>query len=162
MSDRPALRFNADFGIQFASLVDARLIMGLSYARLRLANARRPDLASIEIDALADAGAVHLCIPEAVAIQLQLDELEKRDVAIADGSHRLVPYMGPVIISFANRQCYGGAMVLGTQALLGAIPMEDMDLVVMPGTREVQVNPARPNIAGSLAVGVRTAPPSRD
>ncbi len=49
--------------------------------------------------------------------------------------------MGPVIVSFANRQCYAGAMVLGNQALLGAIPMEDMDLVVLPGTRQVEVNP---------------------
>jgi clan AA aspartic protease len=129
--------------------------MGLSYARLKLVNARRPELTPVEVDALADTGAVHLCIPEHIAIQLQLDELEKREVTIADGSRRLVPYMGPMIVSFANRRCYAGAMVLGNQALLGAIPMEDMDLVVQPGTREVQVNPANPNVAGSLAMGVR-------
>jgi clan AA aspartic protease len=135
--------------------------MGLNHARLKLVNARRPELAPVEIDALADTGAVHLCIPEHVAIQLQLDELEKREVTIADGSRRVVPYMGPMIVSFANRQCYAGAMVLGNQALLGAIPMEDMDLVVLLGTREVQVNPANPNIAGSMAMGFRTAPLSR-
>jgi hypothetical protein len=43
-------------------------------------------------------------------------------------------------------------MVLGNQALPGAIPMEDMDLVMLPGTRQVEVNPANPNIAGSLAM----------
>jgi clan AA aspartic protease len=128
--------------------------MGLSYTRLKLANARRPELAAVEVDALADTGAMHLCIPEHVAIQLQLDELERREVTIADGSRRLVPYVGPVVVSFANRQCYVGAMVLGNQALLGAIPMEDMDLVVLPGTNKVEVNPANPNIAGSLAMGV--------
>ena len=105
--------------------------MGLTRARLRLANARRPDLAALEVDALADTGALHLCIPEHIALQLQLDELEKRKITIADGSVRLVPYMGPVIVSFANRQCYVGAMVLGDEALLGAIPREDMDLVVL-------------------------------
>jgi clan AA aspartic protease len=127
--------------------------MGLARARLRLANARRPDLAAVEVNALADTGALHLCIPEHVAIQLQLDELEKREITIADGSVRLVPYMGPIIISFANRQCFSGAMVLGNEALLGAIPMEDMDLVVMPGTQQVAVNPANPNIAVSIAKG---------
>ena len=127
--------------------------MGLSYARLKLANSRRPDLAAIELDALADTGAPHLCIPEHVALQLQLDELEKREVTIAGGSRRLVPYMGPVTVSFANRQCYAGAMVLGTEALLGAIPMEDMDLVVLPGTQQVAVNPMNPNIAVSRAMG---------
>jgi clan AA aspartic protease len=127
--------------------------MGLTRARIRLVNARRPDLAGIEVDALADTGALHLCIPEHVAIQLQLDELEKREITIADGSKRLVPYMGPVVISFANRQCYAGAMVLGDETLLGAIPMEDMDLVVAPGARNVTVNPANPNIAVSIAKG---------
>jgi clan AA aspartic protease len=128
--------------------------MGLAHARVRLANARRPDLAVVEIDALADTGALHLCIPPHVALQLQLDELEKREVTIADGSMRLVPYVGPVIVSFANRQCYAGALVLGDEALLGAIPMEDMDLVVLPGSRQVAVNPANPNIAASIAKGL--------
>src|SRR5215211_3218909 len=124
--------------------------MGVAYARLRLANARRPDLAAIEVDALADTGALHLCIPEHVALQLQLDELEKREVTVADGSRCVVSYMGPIIVSFANRQCYAGAMVLGDQPLLGAITMEDMDLVVLPGARQVSVNPLNPNIAGSI------------
>ena len=119
-----------------------------------LANARRSDLAAVEVNALADTGALHLCIPDHVAIQLQLDELEKREITVADGSKRLVPYMGPVVISFANRQCYAGAMVLGDETLLGAIPMEDMDLVVLPGTQQVVVNPANPNIAVSIAKGL--------
>ena len=131
--------------------------MGLTHARIRLTNARRPELSGVEVDALADTGALHLCIPQHVAIQLQLDELEKREVTVADGSKRVVPYVGPVIISFANRQCYSGAMVLGDEALLGAIPMEDMDLVVLPGARQVAVNPANPNIAVSIAKGLPPA-----
>ncbi|HEY7296448.1 MAG TPA: clan AA aspartic protease [Xanthobacteraceae bacterium] len=130
--------------------------MGLTHARLRLTNARRPELAPVEVDALADTGSLHLCIPEHVAIQLQLDQLERREITLADGSKRLVPYMGPVIVSFANRQCYAGAMVLGDEALLGAIPMEDMDLVVLPDSRQVAVNPKNPNIAVSIAKGLPT------
>jgi hypothetical protein len=33
------------------------------------------------------------------------------------------------------------------QVLLGAIPMEDMDLVVKPASRAVDVNPDSPNMA---------------
>ena len=132
--------------------------MGLSYARIKLANARRSELAPIEVNALADTSALHLCIPEHIALQLQLDELEQREVRIADGSTGLVPYKGPIVVSFANRQCYAGAMVLGDEALLGAISMEDMDLVVLPGTQSVAVNPANPNFAASVAKGL---PPSR-
>ena len=46
-------------------------------------------------------------------------------------------------------------MVLGNEVLLGAIPMEDLDLVVVPGTRRVIPNPANPNIAASIAKGLR-------
>ncbi|HUB96239.1 MAG TPA: clan AA aspartic protease [Stellaceae bacterium] len=118
-----------------------------------------PDLAALDCRAIADAGAIHLCIPEHVAIQLQLRELEKREVTLADGSKRLVAYVGPIKVQFANRQCFVGAMVLGDEVLLGAIPMEDMDLVVRPLTQDVAVNPASPNIASSIAK--RVAAPSR-
>jgi hypothetical protein len=42
-------------------------------------------------------------------------------------------------------------MVMGDETLLGAIPMEDMDLVVRPLTREVTVNPESPNMASGIA-----------
>jgi clan AA aspartic protease len=124
--------------------------MGPAHARVKLANPRLPDLASIEVDALADTGAAHLCIPEHVAIQLQLEELQKREIADADGSIRLVPYMGPIMISFANRRCFAGAIVFGHRVHLGTIPMEDMDLVVVPDKQEVAVNPADPNFAATI------------
>ena len=40
---------------------------------------------------------------------------------------------------------------MGDQILLGAIPMEGMDLVVIPRTRWVDVNPGSPNIPTSVA-----------
>ena len=43
-----------------------------------------------------------------------------------------------------------GAMMLGDETLLGAIPMEDMDLVVLPARRELVVNPQSPNIPMSV------------
>jgi hypothetical protein len=41
---------------------------------------------------------------------------------------------------------FAGALVMGDQVLLGAIPMEDMDLVVIPAERKLAVNPRNPNI----------------
>ncbi len=130
--------------------------MGLTGTRVRLANVRRPDLASIEVDAPADTGALHLCIPEHIAIRLELDEFDRREVTLADGTRRLVSYVGPLLVTVANRKGLAGAMVLGTDVLLGAIPMEDLDLVVVPGTRQVIPNPANPNIAASIAKGMRS------
>jgi len=37
----------------------------------------------------------------------------------------------------------------GDEVLLGAVPMEDMDLVINPATRSVTVNPQSPNIPSS-------------
>ena len=125
--------------------------MGLVNAKVRLKNPRKPDLAPIEIDSLADTGSVHLCIPEHIRIQLELEEICKKDVTLADGSETLVPYVGPIELKFKNRTGFCGALVMGDQALLGAIPMEDMDLIVIPKTREVDVNPMSPNIATSIA-----------
>jgi len=129
--------------------------MGITRTALILRNPVRQELSGIEIQALADTSAMHLCIPEHVALQLQLQEQEKRAVTLADGSQRLMPYVGPIEVRFGNRRCFVGAMVMGDEVLLGAIPMEDMDLVVHPMTRDVTVNPASPNVPSSLAKGYR-------
>ncbi len=125
--------------------------MGWVNARITLRNPRRPDLAAIEVEALADTGSVHLCIPEHVRIQLQLDEIDTKEATLADDSRKLVPYVGPIEVRFKNRVGFAGALVLGNQVLFGAIPMEDMDLVVIPSTRTIDINPASPNVATSIA-----------
>ncbi len=127
--------------------------MGLRYAELTVANPVRPEFSPVKCSALADTGAVHLCIPAHIALQLGLETLEQREVTLADGSRKLIPYVGPLNLGFANRQCFVGALVMGDEVLLGAIPMEDMDLIVVPMRREVTVNPVSPNIPSSLAKG---------
>jgi clan AA aspartic protease len=127
--------------------------MGLVNATVLLKNPRKPELNPIEVDALADSGAVHLCIPEHIRIQLELDEIDKKEVILADGSRQLVPYVGPIEIRFKNRVGFAGALVMGDQALLGAIPMEDMDLVIVPKTRILDVNSSSPTVATSIAKG---------
>jgi clan AA aspartic protease len=120
--------------------------MGLIYASIVLGNPRDRSLAPLSVEALADTGAVHLCIPEHVALQLKLESLHEREVTTADGKKRLCPYAGPVEVTFGNRTCYVGALVLGDEVLLGAVPMEDLDLVLCPRTRSITVNPESPNI----------------
>ena len=120
--------------------------MGHVFAEIELSNARQANLTSIKANALADTGALMLCIPEHIANQLQLETESLREVSVADGRRTNVPYVGPIKVSFGKRFCYVGALVLGDEVLLGAIPMEDMDLVVNPGRREITVDPASPNI----------------
>ena len=125
--------------------------MGLVNGHVALRNPRLPDLDPVDVVALADSGATHLCIPEHVQVQLQLEEIDSKEVTPADGSKKLVPYVGPVELRFKNRVGFAGALVMGDQVLLGAIPMEDMDLVVIPKTRTLDINPNSPNFASSIA-----------
>lgn len=46
---------------------------------------------------------------------------------------------------------FAGAVVMGDKVILGAIPMDDMDLVVLPQQRRVDVNPLNPNFAAANA-----------
>ncbi|MFL5329311.1 MAG: clan AA aspartic protease [Gemmataceae bacterium] len=126
--------------------------MGLVHAKVMIANPRRSDLKPLEVPVLVDTGASHLCIPQHLQIQLELEQVDQKEATLADGTRKMVPYVGPVELRFANRVGYTGALVLGEQVLLGAIPMEDMDLIVIPKTRTLDVNPANPNIAGSSAM----------
>lgn len=125
--------------------------MGLATAKIILENPKDQALEPIEVDALADSEAVHLCIPEHLKIQLKLEETSKKEVTLADESKEVVPYVGPIQIRFKNRVGFFGALVMGDQVLLGAIPMEDLDLVILPKRRIVDVNPASPNIGTSIA-----------
>ena len=79
-------------------------------------------------------------------MQLRLEAETMREVSLADGRSASVPYVGPIKVSFGNRLCYVGALVLGDEVLLGSVPREDMDLIVNPGRKEATVDPASPNL----------------
>jgi hypothetical protein len=48
--------------------------MSIVYADVRLGNDARPELEEINATALVETGALHLCIPEHVALQLRLSQ----------------------------------------------------------------------------------------
>ena len=123
--------------------------MGIVYSKIQLRNPRLPHLA-IEVDALADSGSLYLCIPEHIRAKLQLEVIDEKELLLADATVRKLPYAGPIEVRFKNRVAFTGAVVLGDEVLVGAIPMEDMDLIVVPRTRTLDVNPASPDIARSI------------
>ncbi len=126
--------------------------MGIVSANITLSSARNVDLKPVSTHCIVDTGATSLCITQEIAMQLKLEELQKRDVKLANGHIIEVSYVGPLKLEFEDRSCYVGAMVMGDTVLLGAIPMEDMDLVVHPKLLKLSVHPHRPNVAGGLAM----------
>ena len=129
--------------------------MGLTYTKIKLSNPRKSNLKDVEVDCLVDTGAMWTCIPEHVAIQLELEELEKREVTTADGKKHSCSYVGPIRIKFENRNCFTGAIILGDTVLLGAVQMEDMDVLVHPLKRKLIVNPENPNIPAGIVKGLK-------
>ena len=129
--------------------------MGLINTDIELSNPKVTTLKPVKVSALVDTGAITLCIPEHIVIQLKLDELEKREVTTSEGKKLLVPYVGPIQVHFENRNCFTGALVLGDSVLLGAVPLEDMDLVINSRLQIVSVNPDSPNIPSAVVKSSR-------
>ena len=134
--------------------------MGLVYADLELVNsgdivlAKRgyiltDEIRKITVSALVDSGAYMMCINENIKNQLGLDVVDTMEAEMADGRLERLEVVGPVEVIFKNRSTSCRAAVLPgeTEALLGSIPMEDMDVVVLPKEQRLEVNPATPYIA---------------
>jgi len=134
--------------------------MGLTYADIELINADDLALAKrhiigqeevkhIHINMLVDTGAYNLCINESVQAQLGLSFVEKRKGQLANGSIEEYDMVGPVVLKFKNRQTVCNALVLqgNNEPLLGAIPLEDMDVLIHPLRQELIVNPEHPYYA---------------
>jgi clan AA aspartic protease len=131
--------------------------MGLVYAEIELINAgdmelaRRhyidhDDIKKITVTMLVDTGAYNLCINEDIQSQLQLPFVEKRMAYTADNRRVEMDVVGPVFVKFKNRTTSCLAMVLpgDSEPLLGAIPLEDMDVLIHPLRQELIVNPDHP------------------
>ena len=134
--------------------------MGLIYADIELINAidlglaKRHEIGEEEVkrmhvNMLVDTGSVYMCINETVQEQLQLEVVEKRKGQLADGSVVEYDVVGPIEVRFKNRRCVVDAMVIpgDNELLLGAIPLEDMDVLINPYRRELVVNPDHPYFA---------------
>ena len=124
--------------------------MGLISAEIELSNPKESKLKSLTVQAMVDTGAMTICIPEHIAVQLDLHEIEKREVTTADERSHVISYVGPLQIRFQNRTCFTGALVIGESVLLGAVPMEDMDLVISPSRQTITVNPLSPNLPSAV------------
>ena len=66
---------------------------------------------------------------------------------LADGTVKEFDIAGPIKVKFRDRDCITDAFVLpgNEEVLLGAIPMEAMDLAVIPKTQSLEFNPANPD-----------------
>ena len=84
--------------------------MGYIFADLELSNPKQDSLQPIKVKALADTGALMLCIPEHIALQMNLKKEATREISVADGRSINVPYVGPIKVAFGKRFCFVGEL----------------------------------------------------
>jgi clan AA aspartic protease len=109
------------------------------------------------VSALVDSGAYLLCINEVIKNQMGLKLIETDVATLADGKRQTFDIVGPITVKFKNRTTICRALVLpgDSEVLLGAIPMEDMDVVINPRSQTLEINPQHPYIAGTILKGIR-------
>jgi clan AA aspartic protease len=134
--------------------------MGLVYADITLINGEdvmlakrniigKEEIKEMTIKMLVDTGAYMMAINDTIQSQIELPFIEKRKVQLADSKVVEYDVVGPVEVRFANRRATCNAFVLpgDSEPLLGAIPMEEMDVLVHPQRQQLVVNPEHPNYA---------------
>ena len=103
---------------------------------------------SAEIEALVDTGATMLVLPSDVVAALGVPFQGMRRVRYASGAFGERAWVGNLEIEILGRKTICTAIVekAGTTPLIGQIPLEELDLLVDPKSRELRVNPASPDL----------------
>jgi len=97
------------------------------------------DIRSITVNAIVDTGAASIVISEELRQKLGLRVKEERRAGMADGSWVNCQLTEAVDVHWKNRHWSCTAMVIkgANSVLLGAIPLEGMDLTINPKTQEL-------------------------
>ena len=132
--------------------------MGLTYADIELFNYAdetlnedgylpKEKIRKVTIKVMADSGAIRLAINETIKQQLGLRVRQQLNISLPDGTKRTLDVAGPIRLKFKDRDCITDAFVLpgNEEPLLGAVPMELMDLVIIPAENKLVYNPLHPD-----------------
>ncbi len=141
--------------------------MGFVYTEIELINGedltleRRnligaDEVKRMTVTMLVDTGSYMLCINEVIQSQLKFHIIEKRKAETADGRILEFDVADNVQVRFKNRSTTCRAMILpgDSEPFLGAIPLEDMDVLIHPQRQELIVNPAHPYFAQMKLKGI--------
>ena len=132
--------------------------MAVTYATIELINQydeykhQDGELDAVQIrrwsgEMMIDTGAIRLAINEEIKNKLGLRKGTITNITLADGSISQIEMVGGIKIRFGDRICYTGAFVLpqNTEPLMGCIPLEEMDLVVIPSENRLEYNLKHPD-----------------
>ena len=125
--------------------------MGTVHAEITLKNAsdegnarkgviKAEDVRTVTVQALVDTGAMYLVINKELCERLGLAIIRERYALVANGERVKCEETEPVDICWKNRASTLPAVVIpgARKILLGVVPLECMDLIVNPVTRELE------------------------
>lgn len=132
--------------------------MGKVVERIRIVNVFEPQRA-IDIDAVIDAGATMLVLPQDVIDELNLRKMREARVRYANNKTEVKAIYGVVTVEMYGRAGEFNALAEpeGAQPLVGQIILGQLDLIVDPIARRVIPNPRSPEMP---MVDILTTPAS--
>lgn len=104
------------------------------------------EIRRIRVRMLVDSGSYLMAINDNIQEYLNLPFQYQEPAVLADGRTILCDVVGPIEVRFANRRATCNAFVLpgDSEPLLGAIPMEEMDVLIDARRQELVINPSHP------------------
>jgi clan AA aspartic protease len=133
-------------GITYA---DIEIVRGDDLALYREGYIPEAQVRKVQVSAMVDSGASMMVITNSIRKELDLRKVDEQQAELAEGTIALLDVVGPVEIRFENRKTIAYALALpnDTDVLLGAIPMQDLDVLLDPRRERLIVNPKSPDIA---------------
>ncbi len=100
----------------------------------------------VDCEALVDSGAAELALPVEIIEKLKLKQVGEVQVYTADGGEHTYRVYGIAEIEVQGRKSQVRAIELpfGTEPLLGAVPLEEMDWHISPQKKKLLPNPKSP------------------
>jgi clan AA aspartic protease len=101
------------------------------------------DIRKITVSALVDTGALMMSINENIQEYLQLPIVETRRLELANGKMLECPIGAPLVVRFKDHTAHCSAVILpgNSEPLLGAIPLEEMNVIIDPQRQELVPSP---------------------
>jgi predicted 2-oxoglutarate/Fe(II)-dependent dioxygenase YbiX len=102
--------------------------VSLRFAKIKLSNPARADIAPVEVSAVVTAEPFGLAVGPMLADKLKLEPIDTRTAFEVGGGARQLPYVGPLRIAAGGREAFTGAIRAATGVVIGGRLAQELGL----------------------------------